>query len=160
MKQKEYHCSCKSGCRTKRCSCFKNGEPCDDKCGCKECKNPLNGVDIENLSDCAIQNIKIYKNLTQEELDRKHELPCGCEEVALKELIDNYSCSVCNEVYWFSFCWHEVVQDSCTWHCSDCGTCRDWREWHCKNCNRCTYGVTLPCAYCGSEEDDDMWNYI
>ena len=77
MIEKEYHCSCKSGCRTKRCICFKNNEPCDDECGCKKCENPLNGIDVEKLSDCAIQNIKIYKTLTKEELERKHLANCG-----------------------------------------------------------------------------------
>jgi len=107
-------------------------------------------VDIENLSICALQNIEEYSELSKDELEEKYELPCGCEEVPLKKLMGDYSCSKCGDVYWYSFCWDEVVQDSCTWHCKICGTCRDWREWHCKECNKCTYGVTLPCEYCGN----------
>ena len=69
---------------------------------------------------------------------KKYELPCGCEKVALIDLLGDYSCSKCGEVYWYSFCWDEVVQDSCTWHC--------------EKCNRCTYGVTLACEGCGSRK--------
>ena len=142
--EKTVHCRCKTGCRNRRCICFRNNEPCDENCGCTDCNNPFNGVDIEDLSICALQNIEEYTELS------KDELPCGCEEVSLKKLMADYICSKCDEVYWYSFCWDEVVQDSCTWHCKICGTCRDWREWHCKECNKCTYGVTLPCEHCGS----------
>lgn len=83
---KTVHCKCKSGCHSKQCVCLKHTEPCDDKCSCINCKNPLNGVDIDNLSLCAIQNIEKYKKLSKEKLGEKHELPCGCEEVALKIL--------------------------------------------------------------------------
>ncbi len=149
---KVVHCKCKSGCKSRRCKCLKNNESCDEKCGCSDCKNPLNGVNIDELSTCVIQNIGEYKSLSEEKLQEKHELPCGCEEVPLITLLNDYSCSKCNELYWYSFCWNEVVQDSCTWHCDICGECKDWREWHCLNCNKCTYGVTLPCEYCGRRE--------
>jgi hypothetical protein len=109
-------------------------------------------MDVEALSICTIQNIEEYKDLSSDELEEKYELPCGCKQVPLKDLLGDYSCSKCGEVYWYSFCWDEVVQDSCTWHCEKCGTCRDWREWHCKTCNRCTYGVTLPCEGCGNRK--------
>ena len=148
--EKSVHCKCKSGCKTRRCICLKYNEPCDDKCECIDCQNPLNGVDISKLSVCTIQNIDEYKDLSEEELQEKYELPCGCEEVPLHKLMGDYACSKCGELYWYSFCWDEVVEDSCTWHCEICGTCRDWREWHCPNCNKCTYGVTLPCEHCGT----------
>ena len=61
------------------------------------------------------------------------------------------ACQGCGEVYWYSFCWQDVVQDDCTWHCEICGQCRDWREWHCERCNKCTYGVSLPCQHCGAK---------
>ena len=150
--EKAVHCKCKSGCRNRRCVCFRNNESCDETCECTDCKNPLNGVDVESLSICTIQNIEEYQDLSKEELEEKYELPCGCEQVALKDLVADYRCSKCGEGYWYSFCWDEVVQDSCTWHCEICGTCRDWREWHCETCNRCTYGVTLPCEGCGSRK--------
>ena len=149
--EKNFHCNCKSGCQNNRCACFKNNEPCDDKCGCVDCQNPFNGIDVENYSTCALQHINIVKALSQEELDEEHELPCGCESVKLKDLLNDYECEECMEVYWYSFCWGEVVQDDCTWHCEICGECRDWREWHCDNCNKCTYGVSLPCQHCGNE---------
>ncbi len=41
-----------------------------------------------------------------------------------KRAVSNYSCSVCDELYWFSSCWNEVAQDSCSWHCNDCKQCR------------------------------------
>jgi len=152
MTDKTVHCKCKSGCDSRRCKCLKQGEPCDDKCGCVNCKNPLNGMNVEGLSTCVIQNIAEFKELSKKELQESHELPCGCESVPLSKLINHYSCSKCGETYWYSFCWNDVAQDSCTWHCDICGKCRDWREWHCPNCNKCTYGVTLPCEHCGSRK--------
>jgi hypothetical protein len=77
------------------------------------------------------------------------ELPCGCEEVPLSEIVGEYNCQVWETGYWYSYCWKDVVQDDQTWHCEICGMCRDWREWHCERCNRCTYGMTLPCEGCG-----------
>ncbi len=106
---------------------------------------------MEKYSSCALQNINIVKALSQEELDEEHELPCGCENVKLKDLLNEYECKECMTVYWYSFCWNEVVQDDCTWHCETCGECKDWREWHCEICNKCTYGVTLPCEHCGKK---------
>ena len=150
--EKTVHCKCKTGCNSRRCACLRNNEPCDESCRCSNCVNPLNGVDIEGLSICAIQHIEAHKNLSDEQLEEKFALPCGCEEVPLKNLLGDYSCSECDEVYWYSFCWNDVVQDSCTWHCEVCGACRDWREWHCEFCNKCTYGTSLPCEHCGRRE--------
>ncbi|QTA81976.1 CRC domain-containing protein [Desulfonema limicola] len=147
--EKTVHCKCKSGCKTRRCACLKNNEPCDDKCKCTDCKNPLNGVDVENMTVCAIQNIDEYKELTEEDLNEEYELPCECESVPLKKVINGYTCSKCGDYSWYSFCWDEVVEDSQTWHCEICNECRDWREWHCPECNKCTYGVSLPCEHCG-----------
>jgi len=142
-------CNCKSGCTNRRCACLKNNQPCNDECRCKDCKNPLNGFDVEKLSICTIQNIHQVKKLSKLQLKKQYDLPCGCEKVTLENLINIYTCSKCGEDYWYSFCWNDVVHDSDTWHCEICGTCRDWREWHCENCNRCTYGVSFPCEHCG-----------
>ena len=149
--KKAVQCRCKSGCHNRRCNCLRSDEACGRDCGCSDCQNPLNGVDTANLSACALQNIEEYKELSEAELEERYELPYGCEQVPLEKLVGDCSCSVCGEVYWYSFCWEEVVQDGCTWHCKVCGTCRDWREWHCPNCNRCTYGVTFSCQHCGSK---------
>lgn len=155
---KQVHCNCKTGCRNRRCSCLRNNEPCDENCSCINCRNPLNGVDIENLSLCAIQNIEAYKSLSAQDLAATHELPCEHESVPLEKLLKDYACRECGEAYWYSFCWDSVEQDSCTWHCDICGQCRDWREWHCENCNRCTYGISLPCEHCGNvHEMADMF---
>ena len=149
--EKTVTCKCKSGCQGRRCICLKNNEPCDEKCGCSDCENPLNGVAVDNLSVCVIQNIDQYKNLSDRDLETEYDLPCGCERVPLRKLVRSYTCSQCGGSYWYSFCWDDVVEDSCTWHCGVCRQCRDWREWHCDVCNRCTYGVTLPCEHCSSE---------
>ncbi len=141
-------CNCKTGCTSRRCSCLKNNQPCNEKCGCENCQNPLNGVDVEALSICAIQNIQIVKDLSQEELDELLELPCGCEKVPVKKLLNLYTCSKCGDQYWYSFYWGEIAEETQTWHCEVCGTCRDWREWHCEVCNKCTYGISLPCENC------------
>lgn len=155
--QKEQHCNCKTGCQNNRCGCLRSNEPCDENCGCTNCRNPLNGIDVENLSICAIQNIEEYKALSAEDLEIAYELSCGHESVPLKKLLKDYQCQECGEAYWYSFCWERVEQDSCTWHCEVCRQCRDWREWHCENCNRCTYGITLPCEYCGNAEGILDW---
>lgn len=142
-------CSCAGGCKTRRCACLGRNRTCNDRCRCSDCANPLNGVDIEGLSACVIQNIQEFKNLDDVSLARKHELPCEGKSVALKDLLRGHKCSGCDGIYHYSFCWNTPVDESCTWHCQICRTCRDWREWHCETCNRCTYGVTLPCEGCG-----------
>lgn len=96
--EKTVHCKCQSGCRDRRCVCLKNNEPCDEECDCIGCQNPLNGVDISNLSICAIQNIEAYKALTGKELKEEYELPCGCETAPLKNLMGDYSCHECGEI--------------------------------------------------------------
>jgi hypothetical protein len=146
---KKHFCNCRTGCQTGRCACLRNNEPCSEKCGCTDCQNPLNGVDVDSLSTCAIQNIQAYKALTAAELETCYELPCEHESAPLNLLVGGYRCRECGESYWYSFCWHSVVQTGHTWHCTVCRECRDWREWHCQNCNKCTYGVTMPCQYCG-----------
>ncbi len=145
-------CTCKGNCSSKRCKCMKSKEGCDESCGCTNCENPYNGVNIEQLSECAssTRNINAYKKLTDKQLNKKYELPCGCEKVPLKDLLEAYECEECSEDYWFSFCWDEVVQEGNTWHCEVCNDCKGWREWHCENCNKCTYGVSLPCQRCGA----------
>ena len=114
-------------------------------------------MDVEKLSVCAIQNIAIVKALSDKELAMTFELPCGHEWVALAALLNDYCCPECDQIYWFSFCWGGVEQDSHTWHCEICGQCRDWREWHCEYCNRCTYGISLPCERCGDSYEMSEW---
>lgn len=145
---KEKRCKCKSGCKNRRCACLKNREGCGDECACANCQNPLNGLDLSKLSECAAQHAVQYRALTQKQLAEPHELPCEHEKVPLAKLIGEYECSVCKEEYWYSFCWNDVAQDSHTWHCEVCNQCRDWREWHCEECNKCTYGLSLPCQNC------------
>ena len=148
----DLRCACRGGCSSRRCRCLKELQPCSRRCGCSGCENPLNGVDVDAFSLCALQHIQAVKALDEVALARKYLLPCEHREVPLKLLLGEYTCPDCQEDYWFSFCWKEPVQDSCSWHCEDCGECRDWREWHCSSCGRCTYGVTFPCERCGSTE--------
>ena len=155
--EKEYHCKCKTGCKSNRCVCLKNNEPCDEGCGCVDCQNPLNGVDVEHLSVCAVQNIQAYKALSKRDLEALHELPCGDVSVPLKALLHKYYCAECAETYWYSFCRGYVVQEGNTWHCEICHRCQDWRVWHCEACNKCTYGLTLPCEHCGDDEGIFEW---
>ena len=146
-------CRCRTGCESRRCACLKGKRACGEACTCVGCRNPLRGVEVAKLSDCAIQNIKALKALTQDELTSTLELPCEHARIELGDLLGEHECRKCKADYWYSFCWGDVVQDGDTWHCEVCGTCRDWREWHCPNCNRCTYGVTLPCEGCGRSSE-------
>lgn len=145
----ELTCKCKGQCKNNRCTCKKNRQPCSKNCKCKNCKNPYNGVDVEKLHICALDSIEEYKTLSPKDLEEEFELPCECETVKLKDLLNEHTCSQCSEVYYISFCWKTIVQEDCTWHCEVCKTCRDWREWHCETCNRCSYGISLPCDGCG-----------
>ena len=73
--EKELHCNCKTGCRNRRCACLKNNAPCDENCTCTGCRNPLNGVDVDALSVCAIQNIEAFRELSEKELAEEYESP-------------------------------------------------------------------------------------
>jgi hypothetical protein len=148
----QLRCRCGTGCHTNRCACVRNRQPCLEGCRCSNCRNPFNGLDGTRMSPCALDNVERYKAPSEAELDTMMELICGCEQLPLRRLLAAYRCNGCDDLSWYSFCSHDVVQDSCTWHCSDCGACRDWREWHCHRCNRCTYGVTMPCENCGRRE--------
>lgn len=112
--------------------------------------NPLNNIDnIDELNPCILANIKQYQELTKFDLEQKFELTCGCEEATLKDLIFGYECTQCGEEYRYSLCWDNVVEENHSWHCQDCGKCKEYREWHCDHCGRCTYGLSLPCEDCG-----------
>jgi carboxyl-terminal PDZ ligand of neuronal nitric oxide synthase protein len=160
MTTRPVSCQCKGHCDSRRCKCLKSGQPCGDGCKCSDCQNPLNGMDVTKMSDCAIGNAESVRSLTAEELESLIPLPCGHDPVPMKHLIGGFDCAGCKgETYFYSFCFRSAEQESCTWHCNDCRTCRDWREWHCPTCNRCTYGQSLPCQTCegNSEIYDDVW---
>ena len=153
-------CQCKGRCDSRRCKCLKNGRPCSDDCKCVDCKNPLNGMDVSKMSDCAIGNAEVVRSLTTDELAALIPLPCGHDPAPLSQLIGGFQCAGCKgEQYFYSFCYKAAEQESCTWHCSVCRTCRDWREWHCETCNRCTYGQSLPWDRCNSNSElfDKDW---
>ena len=143
-------CGCRGGCDSRRCKCMKHHRACGDWCACSGCQNPFNGVDVSNFTDCAVEHIIEYRQLTEAQLDEPYDLPCGHSSVPLRKLVGEYACEGCKgEMYWYSFCWKEVVHGGCSWHCKECHKCRDWREWHCDVCGRCSYGISLPCDGCG-----------
>lgn len=145
-------CQCNSECQTKRCPCLKTGMACVSECKCKNCKNPFNERDPEErLSDCARHHIKRVNSLSSMSLNKKYELPCGCGNASLKNLLEDYICQDCDELHFYSFCMGSVVDTNSMWHCCACGTCREDGERHCENCNSCTYGVSLSCANCGKK---------
>ena len=50
-------CTCKTGCRTKRCSCQKNGRDCGAGCECKGCTNMKLSVPQQcELSDSDVED--------------------------------------------------------------------------------------------------------
>ncbi len=145
-------CQCQSECKTKRCSCLKNGRACTEQCQCQQCNNPFNEIDAAVLlSDCARHNIKKVIALSDLALNKKYELPCGCASIPLKDLLENHTCQGCDEPYYYSFCFNEVMDTNSMWHCRVCGTCSDDGVWHCKHCNKCSYGLTLRCENCGKK---------
>lgn len=145
-------CNCQSECKTNRCDCLKEGKACGDECKCSQCKNPFNSIkNAAELTDCARAHIKKVIALSEKELNQPYELPCGCEKVALKKLLEDYECSECSEFYYYSFCMNDVVDTESMWHCLPCGTCREDSEWHCPRCKTCTYGLTLACDNCGKK---------
>jgi hypothetical protein len=145
-------CRCQSECKNKRCACLKLGKACISECQCNTCQNPFNAITSpDELSDCARYHIKKVSTFSDKKLEQEYELPCGCETATLKELLEDYVCSKCNEIYYYSFCMTEVIDTNSMWHCRECGTCREDGEWHCKYCNECTYGLTLECENCGKK---------
>ena len=96
--EKTVHCKCQKGCTNRRCACLKHNEPCDDGCECVDCQNPLNGIDVEKLTVCTLQNIVEYKVLTDKDLDRAYELPCGDQQVPLRKLLGEFLCEKCASV--------------------------------------------------------------
>ena len=106
---------------------------------------------VDQRSDCARDHLAKSKDLSEKKLNEEYELPCGCESATLKNLLENYTCSICDVEYYYSFCRGEVVDSDSTWHCHDCRVCREDSEWHCKRCNQCTYGITLACEGCGKK---------
>ena len=104
----------------------------------------------ERLSDCAQHHPKKVASLSEKKLAQEYELPCGCEGTSLKNLLENYECSECDEECYYCFCMGDVM-DTSMWYCDACGTCREDSEWHCPRCNDCTYGLTLKCDGCGKK---------
>lgn len=143
-------CRCRSGCESRRCACLKATRACGEGCRCEGCRNPLEGLEVDTLSACAIAHAARVKQLSAGELAQRVELPCG-HAAAMGDVLGLHECEECETACWYSFCWMETAEESQTWHCERCGTCRDWREWHCETCNRCTYGVTFPCDHCGAK---------
>ncbi len=86
-------------------------------------KNRMGSVKEQRVSKCATHNISKYRELSEKMLNALFTLPCGCEEVALRELISAYTCTSCKKICWYSFCLEKVVSEGETWHCDICGAC-------------------------------------
>lgn len=71
---KKFNCHCeKSKCQKKYCECYANGEICDAKCNCKDCKNCGISKKTSSVSNIVYQNSSNSNNeLTlREESDNK-----------------------------------------------------------------------------------------
>ena len=146
-------CRCTTGCRTNRCHVSETDSLVRKVAVARTAATPSTASTSPGCHRAlSITYVDRYNARSEAELDTTIQLPCGCESVPLRGLLTAHDCTHCGESYWYSFCSEDIVQDSCTWHCSNCGACRDWREWHCDRCNRCTYGVTMPCENCDPRE--------
>ncbi|KAJ3266131.1 hypothetical protein HDU77_002618 [Chytriomyces hyalinus] len=59
-----------------------------------------------------------------------------------------------DSLHFYSFCKDRMENADMTWHCMDCGMCRDSQEWHCSNCNDCQHGLQTPCSKCDADAPD------
>lgn len=85
-------------------------------------------MDTDSLTTCCLANTKKHQSLSAEKLKKPHELSCGCEEVALEDLLSICECQECGEQYYYSFCRKEILEENHFWHCRECGTCRESAE--------------------------------
>jgi hypothetical protein len=46
--------------------------------------------DSDSLAGCARDHIKKVSSLSEKAFNQKYELPCECEKVALKNLLEDY----------------------------------------------------------------------
>src|SRR5205823_4373423 len=100
-----------------------------ETCSCVDCKNPFNNIEnADQLSDCARHHITRVVLLSEKKLSQEYELPCGCESAVLKDLLEDYACSRCDESYYYSFCMNEVIDNNSMLHCRACGICREDSE--------------------------------
>lgn len=107
-KEKEKHttdtdesiiCKCKkSRCVTNSCKCKKADDKFNKNCKCNYC---LNGKDGKpRLTDCASQNMKIWKEMTEEELSKVLYCPCNHKLGTLRQLIyKDVRCEECGSEY-------------------------------------------------------------
>ena len=82
--EKTVHCKCKSGCNSRRCKCLKHNEPCDSKCKCQLCENPLNDIYISNLSIYPTRTVDEY---TINETSLIDEQFLGRKLVSVREMV-------------------------------------------------------------------------
>ncbi|KAG4080326.1 hypothetical protein HA402_010818 [Bradysia odoriphaga] len=164
-------CSCSASCQNifNNLSYFFGNDSGDESCNANPCfakflmKNGrgvsgFNAIDRNALRD-QIMASGSYSNVfydsdIQEWTDKWNEIKeAGSTDEVLAHtqkyfrmmLSDGLSLSQ----YYYSFCYEDVQQDNCTWHCVICQTCEDWRYWHCRRCNKCTYGISIKCDGCG-----------
>ncbi|PRD24392.1 UNVERIFIED_CONTAM: hypothetical protein NCL1_43908 [Trichonephila clavipes] len=156
-------CSCRTSCRSVRCSCVKGAKSCSSICDCINCDNPLNilesmGLNLEfSLRDsCLFQNIYPIPKLIPF-LSKEVKLSC-CNTFARVQdcipgtvLCPNVDCNVPLEFSWCRkiVCYPERNPRN---HCSFCGQCCFSNGRHCYTCNKC-YVVSPKCLYCPTCRD-------
>nr|XP_042907099.1 uncharacterized protein LOC107454613 isoform X2 [Parasteatoda tepidariorum] len=151
-------CSCRTSCRSIRCSCVKAARSCSSTCQCSNCNNPLNvletiGLDIYiSLNDnCLFQNIYQIPDLSNY-LAREVRLDCCNCLARIQDCIPGtVLCpnTNCNAALQYSWCQKMVSypESNPRNHCSLCAQCRFSNGRHCYVCKKC-YAVTSKSNKC------------
>ena len=133
-------CSCKESYHSRHCACFRAGKACSAECACgcgEECHNPLNGIpNVERLTYCVRDHIVKFKLLVDKERQALYRLACGCADVPLRDLMEDYSCPSCQIISFYSFCLKAVVQTPKITHCPHCQRCAEQVHAHCASCGQ------------------------
>eukprot|EP01083_Nonionella_stella_P169494 574831_1 len=98
----------------------------------------------KSLNKCANDTknnrFEKFKTICEKHWNQEIEDNCGHQHTFQDLLLPRYQCRQgCGEIY-YSFCRGWVDEDMCTWHCTRCNECQDWRVRHCTTCDKCTYG--------------------
>lgn len=64
-------CSCKGGCVTRRCSCFKAGKRCGEDCYCTSCVNT--SKDVDNDADNVVVNDAVENDTVKTSVDKSYD---------------------------------------------------------------------------------------
>jgi len=154
-------CNCRFGCRSKKCSCARQGKPClsDSGCRCNSCDNPLNvlhqwGVDIQwaTKQSCLMDNIfNIAIHVLQERLQHCVTCPsCGISVNLIQIFVNSKAdCPKCNTILCYSWCKGILLpaHSKTLYHCQICESCSPASHIHCEKCEVCVEFL-LPSGVC------------